>query len=314
MKWIQQFGWVLAICFLTSFLCLGIAIFMTANRSTRFIAHELSQDSSSKVHDLETQLKEAQERIQTLTAAASAQTTVVSSATPLASATVTATDASTPESSHPLANAPIIDPALISPATPISASKPFLFKALPDQVQATPADVPIILGSPSARWNGKTLAVRFNLQYISKASGGQQGRIVILARGPGMILSHPGQVFQETGKDILIDPNKGEFFSVSRFRDTKADFGPISSRDAISEVEVLVLSTSGQLLIHEKIVPSQTPGSSPKASRPKHERRKVQEAEPESETEATSETGAAAETTPSTATSTTNPESGAQAQ
>jgi hypothetical protein len=157
----------------------------------------------------------------------------------------------------------VIDPALISPASPIS-SKPFLFKALPDQVQTPAGDVPITLGAPSARWNGKTLAVRFNLQYVSKTPGGQQGRIVILARGPGMMLAHPSDVFQEVGKDILINPNKGEYFSVSRYRDTKADFGPISSRESIKEVEVLVLSSTGQLLIHQKIIPGKAPGAASK--------------------------------------------------
>jgi hypothetical protein len=160
----------------------------------------------------------------------------------------------------------VIDPALLSPSSPITNSKPFLFKALPDQVQLPAGEVPITLGAPSARWNGKNLAVRFNLQYVSKNPGGQQGRIVILARGPGAMLAHPAEVFQEVGKDILLNPNKGEYFSVSRYRETKADFGPIASKDSIKEVEVLVLSSTGQLLIHENIIPGKAPTGTGKAS------------------------------------------------
>ena len=71
-------------------------------------------------------------------------------------------------------------------------------------------------------------------------------------------------VLQSVGKDILIDPNKGEYFSVSRFRETKADFGPLPSKEWVKEVEVLVLSSSGQILIHRNIIPGEV-GSSVKS-------------------------------------------------
>jgi len=246
-KWVNQFGWLLAVSFLTAFLCIGIAVQVSVSRATRSHFQSSNQDPQAqlRIHDLETQLKDAQDRIQTLS--------------------ISNTAAPPAENS----DAPVIDPALLSVSSPIS-SKPFLFRALPDQIQPAPTEVPITLGAPSARWNGRTLAVRFNLQYVSKNPGGQQGRIVILARGPGMVLAHPSQVFQEVGKDVLINPNKGEFFSVSRYRETKADFGPILTHEDIKEVEVLVLSSTGQMLIHEKIIPGQkgaaraapkTPGS-----------------------------------------------------
>lgn len=253
LRWINQFGWILGVSFLTAILCVGIAIKLAASRRHVFNIGYVSQDlqgqaqAESKIHALETQLKEAQDRIQSLSVTAAsapqgANTAATTAANPAAAPATEPTDA------------PIIDPALISAASPIS-SKPFLFKALPDQTQTPAGDIPITLGAPSARWNGKTLAVRFNLQYISKTPGGQQGRIIILARGPGTVLAHPSSVFQEVGKDYLIDPNKGEYFSVSRYRETKADFGPISSHDSIKEVEVLVLSSTGQILIHHKIIP-----------------------------------------------------------
>jgi hypothetical protein len=263
LKWINQFGWLLAASFLTALLCVAIAVKLAATRNHKFNTSYVNMDpqAQTKIQDLETQLKEAQNRIQALSANNSTQN-------PQTATSPAAGTPAAPETS----DAPVIDPALLSASSPISNSKPFLFKGLPDQVQVPSADVPITMGSPSARWNGKTLAVRFNLQYVSKSPGGQQGRIVILARGPGMMLAHPAEVFQEVGKDVLLNPNKGEYFSVSRYRETKADFGPISSKDSIKEVEVLVLSSTGQLLIHENIIPGKAGNGQGKASTsaPKH--------------------------------------------
>jgi hypothetical protein len=255
-RWINQFGWLLAASFLTALLCVVVAIKLTATRSHKFNTSYVNVDpqAQSKIQDLETQLKEAQIRIQALSANSSTQN-------PQTATSPAAGTPAAPETS----DAPVIDPALLSASSPVSNSKPFLFKGLPDQVQVPTGDVPITLGSPSARWNGKTLAVRFNLQYVSKNPGGQQGRIVILARGPGMMLAHPAEVFQEVGKDVLLNPNKGEYFSVSRYRETKADFGPILSKDSIKEVEVLVLSSTGQLLIHENIIPGKAVNGQGKA-------------------------------------------------
>ncbi|MFL5812985.1 MAG: hypothetical protein ACJ763_05360 [Bdellovibrionia bacterium] len=259
LKWINQVGWILAGSFLAVLLCIAIAIKLTVSaRTHKFNTSYVNSDpqAQNRIQDLENQLKEAQSRIQTLSAASSAQA-------PQASAS-SVTSAPVTENS----DAPVIDPALLSPSSPIANSKPFLFKGLPDQLQVQTGEVPITLGAPSARWNGKMLAVRFNLQYVSKNPGGQQGRIVILARGPGMMLAHPAEVFQEVGKDVLLNPNKGEYFSVSRYRETKADFGPIASKDSIKEVEVLVLSSTGQLLIHENIIPGKAPNGSAKRAAP----------------------------------------------
>jgi hypothetical protein len=258
-KWINQVGWLLAASFLAVLLCIAIAIKLTVSSrvhklNTGYVT--LDPQAQNRIHDLETQLKEAQDRIQSLSATGATQAPQANSSS-VASAPIT-------ENS----DAPVIDPALLSPSSPITNSKPFLFKGLPDQVQVPAGEVPITLGAPSARWNGKSLAVRFNLQYVSKNPGGQQGRIVILARGPGMMLTHPAEVLQEVGKDILINPNKGEYFSVSRYRETKADFGPIASKDSIKEVEVLVLSSTGQLLIHENIIPGKPSGGGAKRAAP----------------------------------------------
>ncbi len=249
-RWINQLGWALAASFLIALLCAGIAIKLAVTRRAHLNSGYV--ESESKIHDLETQLKEAQDRALSLSSANSANGTPQNPP-------ITANSAVNAPAAEP-SDAPVIDPALLSAASPIS-SKPFLFKGLPDLAQSTESEIPITLGAPSARWNGKMLAVRFNLQYISKTPGGQQGRIVILARGPGMMLAHPAEVFQEVGKDYLINPNKGEYFSVSRYRDTKADFGPISSRESIKEVEVLVLSSTGKLLIHENIIPGKVHGA-----------------------------------------------------
>jgi hypothetical protein len=243
-RWISQFGWLLAAIFLISLVCIGVTVKALTFKSRIFNDAYVNQGAQSRVQELETQLKDAQDRIQAMSA--STAPTALGAEAPVADT-----------------GAPVIDPSLLSASTPIE-SRPYLFKALPDEVKAPPAQVPIVLGDPSARWSGKTLTVRFNLQYVSKSPGGQQGRIIILARGPGMILTHPTQILQPVGKDVLIDPNKGEYFSVSRFREARADFGPLPSRDSIKEVEVMIISSSGEMLIHQKIIPGEI------AARPNH--------------------------------------------
>lgn len=141
--------------------------------------------------------------------------------------------------------------------TPSSGSH-FLFKRLlPSPTQPTTIEP----SSPRAYWSGKTLNVRFDLKYVGPENGSQQGRIVILARGPHSLYSYPSRAFQSTGSNFLIDPENGEHFSVSRFRETRASFGPFNSQNDITEVEVYVLNQSHELLVYQvlKVTPKALP-------------------------------------------------------
>lgn len=137
-----------------------------------------------------------------------------------------------------------------------------LFTGLPSVIKPPPADlsmIPIRLHVPKAVWHGNTLGVHLYIQYVGPPGGKQEGRIALLARGPSALLGYPGKILQATGSASLIDINRGEHFGVSRFREVQASFGPVPSRDWIGNIEVVVVSDSGQLLIHQRIDPSATP-------------------------------------------------------
>ena len=89
------------------------------------------------------------------------------------------------------------------------------------------------------KWSARALSVRFAIQYVKQDGGNQQGRIIILARGPKAIWVYPDGALSRAGMESLFQPSKGEYFSVSRFRQTRADFTAIPSRDSVTDVEVM---------------------------------------------------------------------------
>lgn len=141
-------------------------------------------------------------------------------------------------------------------SAPISTSA-VLFTALPQNQEPPVQDsqTPISITSPKITWSGKTLKVRFAIQYTGEEKGSQQGRIVILARGPESLMAHPPGIFKSASEGNLLSPSDGEYFSVSRIREVKADFGPMSSNQALREVEVLLFNSSGRMLVHQVLKP-----------------------------------------------------------
>jgi len=150
---------------------------------------------------------------------------------------------------------PVPSPSQAAPA--ITAS--WLFNGIPTAILPVPTDsklIPISIGEPKVSLQGKNLSIRFGIQYSKPDEGSQQGRIILLARGPSLLMTYPEDVLNPAGKESLIQPEKGESFSVSRFREVNAQFTPVNSEDAIHEVEILIFGTLdgvvNQLLIHDK--------------------------------------------------------------
>lgn len=111
----------------------------------------------------------------------------------------------------------------------------------------------IQIGSTRAAWSGNQVQVSFNIQYIGQPGGRREGRILLLARGPSALLIYPEHAFHGAGHETLIDANHGEHFSVGRFRQVRTTFGPVPSRDWLDEIEVLIISDSGHILVHHKM-------------------------------------------------------------
>src|SRR6185295_18743666 len=110
------------------------------------------------------------------------------------------------------------------------------------------------------------------------SGGNQQGRIVILARGPATVVAYPEQAFNPGSSPALIAPERGEYFSVSRYRETRAEFTGFANTDVLKEVEILIFGSpagasdeSGfELLIHQRVPIEAAPKIAPRpAPRPK---------------------------------------------
>ena len=48
-------------------------------------------------------------------------------------------------------------------------------------------------------------------------------------------------------------PDSGEFFSVSRYREVKADFGPFPRHDAVQSIEIYVFDTRKRLIYFDRV-------------------------------------------------------------
>ncbi|MGK5087789.1 hypothetical protein WDW86_09540 [Bdellovibrionota bacterium FG-2] len=140
------------------------------------------------------------------------------------------------------------------PAENISGA-PYLFSGLPQQQtpKAAPSqtELSISLTAPKIYWKAQTLIANFALQYTKEDKGNQQGKIIVLARGEETLLGYPESLFQAAGQASLIDPSKGEYFSVSRFREVSAEFDSVSSRKLLKTVEIIILNSAGEILIHQ---------------------------------------------------------------
>lgn len=241
LAWITRFGVLLATLCVTGIVSaiLAAKYYYVARGADPVRVQELEQELS----ELRTSYQSALET-QNAQATAAAPTSVpVPTSAPVPTVTVTVTPA------------------------PVAAGKTEmppaqLFTDLPASAQPFRGEIPVAIHAPKLTWasssGGRFLKVRFSIQYVLENRGSQQGRIVILARGPDALLAHPQGVFRKFGEGSLIAPERGEYFSVSRIREVKADFGPVSSTDTVQDVEVLLFNTNGELLLKQSFVPERS--------------------------------------------------------
>jgi hypothetical protein len=111
-----------------------------------------------------------------------------------------------------------------------------------------PESLPFRLEALKAQWKGSTLQIRSAIEYSKEDGGNQQGHFIVLVRGPQSISAYPDGSFDATGASALVKPDSGEFFSVSRYREIKADFGPFARRDDVQSIEVLIFDLKRRLI------------------------------------------------------------------
>ena len=135
---------------------------------------------------------------------------------------------------------------------------------LPSNIQPVPEGfVPRIhIEGLATSWKRNSLVVRFNISYTRNDGGNQQGRILILARGAKTILTHPKGVMNLAAEAPILSPEKGEYFSVSRFRMTEAEFEPVAAKEDLHSVSILIFDQDFRLLIRSDLdLKSSTQGS-----------------------------------------------------
>lgn len=160
-------------------------------------------------------------------------------------------------------------PAITTSSTPVNTA---LLGALPQGATLPSPEAQqaasIRIQNPKATWAGNQLRVRFALEYLKQDQGTQTGRIVLIARGSETLVGYPDGVFGKPADAALLLPEKGEYFSVSKFRDAKIDLPPVRNR-ALKQVEILIFSTEGQILLHQTVPVADTaPKSPPKTKLP----------------------------------------------
>lgn len=125
-------------------------------------------------------------------------------------------------------------------------------KELPDQ-----SSLAFSLQPPSFKWEGRNLKVRSALQYSKEDGGNYQGKILVIARGPQTLLTYPRGTLKQASSEHLIDPEQGEYFSVSRYREIKAGFGPVLNREDLQEVEFYIFDKEGNIVLNQSAKVSQ---------------------------------------------------------
>ncbi len=135
-------------------------------------------------------------------------------------------------------------------AIPLS-TKPGFWSGMAEGVSVPPDSFqpPIAADNPRMNWKGKFVEFALDVVYKNPGQGNQQGHIVVLARGIDRVYAHPSSVMNIDSSKAFIDVDRGEFFSVSRFRILKALVGPFESKSDLKEVQVYFFDLNKRLLM-----------------------------------------------------------------
>lgn len=157
------------------------------------------------------------------------------------------------DSSHHVSN-PVANQLSSTAGTQASAGGPvLLFRDLPARVQLRESSVIGIEGL-QFDYRGSYLSVRFNLRYNLTDGGRQQGHFVILARGPETLMTYPDNILNLSSSQVLFSPDRGEYYSVGKFREVEATFPLTRKKATFKELQVLIFDEDDQL-IRQQVLP-----------------------------------------------------------
>ncbi len=268
-RWFSQLGWIIGGSILATSLSLGVALNIW--RQSHQAQPERLKELEQQIQGLEAQLVQASKQPAPAAPAEPAEqepapvTAQPVQPAPAVTVTVTATP-SLPQFNLFTSKGGATDgqPALHFTAFPPSVKGEIPWVARPS--------VPVEITPPQILWQGRKLKLNFQVRYIGPEGKGQQGRIVVIARGPESLIGYPSGVLSPIGSPSLINPEQGEYFSVTKMRPTNVVFPSVDS--PISTVEVMLIGTDAidkenKILIHETFnVPSM--GGSTRAADPEN--------------------------------------------
>lgn len=114
----------------------------------------------------------------------------------------------------------------------------------------SPTAIPTLrLEDARLEWQGKYANFTVNVLYHEPGKGSQQGHLIALGRSNDRIHAHPEGVLNTASGSALFDPNRGEYFSVARFRVLKARMGPFETQDQLKEVQVFAFDLNNKLIL-----------------------------------------------------------------
>jgi hypothetical protein len=136
-----------------------------------------------------------------------------------------------------------------APGLPLDG-KEGVWNGLAEQITVPPAGTEASIRFEDARieWQGKYAIFNLNVLYRDPGKGSQQGHLVALGRSNDRIFAHPEGVLNTSSGSALFDANRGEYFSVARFRVLKTRFGPFESNDQLREVQVFAFDLNNKLI------------------------------------------------------------------
>lgn len=271
LAWISRLGWYIGGSLLVTILSVATTIHYWR------LSHRAQPE----------RLRELEQQIRLLGVAKQKAESLMPLAAPLPAptpvASVVPSSASLPASAPVACPAPsplaVTAPAPCTPTVltkaPTTGAAVVAFRSFPTSISgevpiiARPS-VPLEITSPITQWQGRKLRLQFDIRFTGNEGENQQGRIIVLARGPDVLLGYPSGSVRGVDSPYLFDHEKGEFFSVSRFRQTKVDFPAVDS--TIQTIEILLFGSSNdgtqKLLVREILKVPPTRGGARDAAAP----------------------------------------------
>ncbi len=136
-----------------------------------------------------------------------------------------------------------------APGVPVEG-RDGVWNGLAEQITVPPAgtDPSIRLEDARVEWQGKYANFTLNVMYRDPGKGSQQGHLVALGRSNDRLFAHPDGVLNTASGSALFDANRGEYFSVARFRVLKARFGPFETNEQLREIQVFAFDLNNKLI------------------------------------------------------------------